>query len=117
MWHAKRSVSFIFFQTSVGTCAGRAVDLPPCTENIQSAVKGNVPSGSSPPVVNGGRGDDVGGGNGGGPSGMSGAGGGMGLVAIGVIFALELADPPLGADPLPSAADVDWTDAGGVGAL
>ena len=49
---------------------------------------------------------------------MSGAGGGMmGVVATGVILALELTDPPPGADPLPSAADVDWTDAGGVGAL
>ena len=67
--------------------------------------------------MSGGRGDDDGGGSGGGPSGMSGAGGVMGVVATGVILALELTDPQLGADPLPSAADVDWTDAGGVGAL
>ena len=103
---------------SDGTWNGRAVDSPPRTEKIQSSVRGNVPNGSSPPVVSGGRGDAEGGGNGGGPSGMSGAGGGMmGVVATGVILALELADPPSGADPLPCVAVVDWTGADGVGAL
>ena len=89
------------FHISIGTWVGRVVDTPPLTEKIQSSVRGNVPNGSSPPVVSGGRGDSVGGGSGGGPSGMSCAGGVMGVVATGFILALELTDPPLDADPLP----------------